>query len=210
MSSEHDGIGPKYTALQVGVVTRNDDPLKLGRVRVRIAGLIEPESDWALPLGGLGAGSLRRGFYDPPDVGAEVAVFFHGGDVDRPYFLASNWGVPNGVRETPGPVGGYATPQYDTTPGTPPEVTAEEAPRIKAYETAKWVMVFDDRDGHEAFYVENKASGDHIKLLGAPRFGCELSITGTLRLKGEGQVVIESSNVTVNDRVVLPSSKPIS
>ena len=77
----------KLPYMYVGVVTKNDDPEKLGRVKVRIPGLVDPESAWAFPMGAPGGGSKRHGFFSPPVVGAEVCVFFHGGDPDHPWFI---------------------------------------------------------------------------------------------------------------------------
>lgn len=72
--------------LFVGYVRENEDPERLGRVRVEIPGLIEPMSAWAPPIGGAG-GSAKRGVHDVPAVGATVAVFFHAGDEECPYYL---------------------------------------------------------------------------------------------------------------------------
>ena len=83
MSGEFDTTDPRYTALYIGVVTNRKDPEGLGRVKVRIPGLIEPESDFALPLGTLGGGSDRRGLFAVPEVGAEVGILFNQGDVDH-------------------------------------------------------------------------------------------------------------------------------
>lgn len=74
----------RLPGMYVGYVTTRDDPEQLGRVRVCIPGVLEPESAWAWPLGTLGGGSRNRGFFAVPEQGAEVAVFFNQGDVDAP------------------------------------------------------------------------------------------------------------------------------
>jgi hypothetical protein len=207
VSTEDDGFGGKFRAIYVGVVTENADPLKVGRVRLRIPGLLE-KSDWALPLGAVGGGTHRRGFYDPPDVGAEVAVFFHAGDPDKPCFLPGAWGAPGGVRETPGPVGGYATPLYSGAPGKPEEISPEDAPKVKSYETARWIMVFDDRAGKERLFIEDKKTGDHL-LFDGVKSQVELRVTTLLRIVVDGICSINANQLTLNDRPVLPTSKPI-
>lgn len=208
MSSEMDGFGDKWKALHVGVVTENADPDLLGRVKIRVPGLVEPSTDWALPLGNPGGGGMRRGLYAPPPVGAEVGVFFAGGEVDRPYFLPGNYGLPGGVRETPGPVGGYAPPTYLGEPGAAEEIAPEDAPLVKSFESDDWVIVLDDRPGKSSAKLENKVSGDHILMLGKPRYATEIRVTGTLRIVAEGQLDLQSNNITFNGVPFLNDGKP--
>lgn len=91
----------RLLGMYVGYVTKRDDEELLGRVRVCIPGVLEPESAWAWPLGTSGGGSKDRGFFAVPEEGAEVAVFFNQGNVDAPYYLAAHWGKPNGESEVP-------------------------------------------------------------------------------------------------------------
>ena len=79
----------RLLGMYVGYVTKRDDEEQLGRVRVCIPGVLEPESAWAWPLGTSGGGSKDRGFFAVPEEGAEVAVFFNQGNVDAPYYLAT-------------------------------------------------------------------------------------------------------------------------
>ncbi len=91
----------RLLGLYVGFVTKRDDPEQLGRVKVCVPGVLEPESAWAWPLGTAGGGSKNRGLFAVPEAGAEVAVFFNQGDVDAPYYLAAHWGKPGGESEVP-------------------------------------------------------------------------------------------------------------
>ena len=54
MAGEFDTDDPRYTALYIGEVVDRDDPEGLGRVRLRIPGLVDPASSWAFPLGTVG------------------------------------------------------------------------------------------------------------------------------------------------------------
>src|SRR5215471_17336448 len=119
MASEFDEEGDRYLGLYVGVVVKRDDDEKLGRVRVRVPGLIEPASAWAFPLGTVGGGSDARGFYAVPEVGAEVGVLFHQGDVDHPYYLCGHWGKPDGRTEVPTPIR---------------DLSKADAPQVRAFE----------------------------------------------------------------------------
>jgi uncharacterized protein involved in type VI secretion and phage assembly len=83
--------------VQVAVVTQNDDPDGLGRVRVRYPELGEDTAGWWARVAGPGAGR-DRGLMMTPLVGDEVLVAFEHGDVRRPLVLGALW---NG-EDTPG------------------------------------------------------------------------------------------------------------
>jgi len=83
--------------VQVAVVTQNDDPDKLGRVRVKYPELGEETEGWWARIAAPGAGG-DRGLMMTPLVDDEVLVAFEHGDVRRPLVLGALW---NG-EETPG------------------------------------------------------------------------------------------------------------
>lgn len=74
----------------VGIVTNNQDPDGLGRVKVRFPWLSDgEESHWAriaVPMAGGG-----RGLYFLPEVDDEVLVAFEHGDLRFPYVLGALW-----------------------------------------------------------------------------------------------------------------------
>lgn len=74
----------------VGVVTNNQDPDGLGRVKVRFPWLsAEEESFWArvaAPMAG-----KERGLYFLPEVDDEVLVAFEHGDARFPYVVGALW-----------------------------------------------------------------------------------------------------------------------
>lgn len=93
-------LQPGQTLL-VGKVTNNQDPKKLGRVRVTFPTLTEEhESNWARVVS-VGAGA-NRGFDCLPEIGDEVLVAFEHGDIHRPYILGGVW---NGKDAPPEKVG---------------------------------------------------------------------------------------------------------
>ena len=193
MAGEFDTDDPRYTGLYIGQVVDRADPERLGRVRVRVPGLVEPASAWAFPLGTVGGGSDRRGFFAVPEVGAEVGVLFHQGDVDHPYFLCGHWGKPDGATEVPEPV---------------KDLSVADTPQVRAFETGRFLLVFDDRAGHEALVIKDKRSGDQLELDGV---GMGITIKGTaaLILKADGVVSIEGTTVVINGRLVLPGGGSI-
>jgi hypothetical protein len=145
--------------VELGFVTRRDDPDGLGRVKVLIPGLFEPETpNWAEPLGAPGGGSAQRGTFDPPAVDATVAVFFHRGDPDRPFYLVGPWGAPQGVSDAP----------------TGAEVEGDDRGQAVT-EDPEWLLQRDSRTASpvKRWRVRHKSSGlevvlegdDHLRLV---------------------------------------------
>jgi len=79
-----------FYGVVAGVVTNNQDPDKMHRVKVRFPWLsTDDESNWArvvCPMAG-----NRMGTYFLPEVGDEVLVAFEHGAIDHPYVIGSLW-----------------------------------------------------------------------------------------------------------------------
>lgn len=154
MENDPDRPDPPLLATYEGVVTRRDDPLRIGRVKVMVPGLVEPESDWALPRCVPGGGEAANGIYAVPEVGAEVVVWFAQGDPDAPRYAPGHWGAPGGSPQSPTPVR---------------ELSAEDAPKVRVWETPRHLLVFDCRGGSEAFRIVDKTTGDGVVYDAASR-----------------------------------------
>lgn len=192
MADDHDAELPANLAMYHGSVVENADPLKLGRVKVRVPAIVEPRSDWAFPLATGGAGE-GVGFFNVPKVGAEVAVWFKGGDEDQPFYAPAHW------------------PQTVSRPGAieAADVTPAEAPLIHVWETDNWTIVLDDRPGRSSLLIKDKQLGnDFIEIDGVTK-GVTIQGTVAIRIISTGAVQIQGAVVTINGRVVLPSGKPI-
>jgi uncharacterized protein involved in type VI secretion and phage assembly len=80
-----------------GIVTNNQDPEGLGRVKVKFPWLSEDnESDW-VRIATFMAGPDRGSFF-LPEVDDEVLVAFEHGDINRPFVIGALW---NGVDKPP-------------------------------------------------------------------------------------------------------------
>ncbi len=179
--------------LYIGVVTDRKDPKGLGRVRVRVPGLLEPASAWAYPLG-IGGGTRDRGLFFVPEEGAEVGLLFNQGDANHPYYLAAQWGKPGGESEVPSPARDAPT---------------EQVPDVKVLETGNWRITMDDRPGTDSsLVIENKATGDKVEFDGSTA-GITVEAKVALVLKAVGVVSIEGLKVQINGRTVRPGPDPI-
>lgn len=81
----------------IGLVTDNKDPLKLGRVRVKIPILSEQDATQWAPIVMPGAGK-NRGWFFIPELEDEVLVIFEHGDLNRPLVIGALW---NGIDGAP-------------------------------------------------------------------------------------------------------------
>jgi phage protein D/phage baseplate assembly protein gpV len=81
------GSGLAINSIVVGVVTNNNDPETLGRVKVSLPSLSDVESFWA-PVG-VPAGGSERGISMLPMPGDQVIVAFENGDPSFPYVIGS-------------------------------------------------------------------------------------------------------------------------
>jgi hypothetical protein len=210
MSNENPNQEAKFFALYTGVVIDRNDPRKLARVRVRVPGLIDEKSPWALPLGTFGGGyKVRRGFKFVPKVGAEIAVLFKMGDLDHPYYWAGNWGLPEDLTEVPG--GGKSPPIADELNAEGEDITAEEAPQIDTIETDSFLISFDERNGSEgkgSLYIRHKLSGDHVEYDGGSNAWI-VKATQAVELQSDGVINITANQVAINGRIVRNTTDPI-
>lgn len=174
-----DGGRPHLFGLHVGVVADRGDPEKLGRVRVRIPGVVEPASAWAWPMGHPGGGSEDRGVFWIPEQGAEVAVWFKGGDVDHPYYMPANWGAPRGgAKETP------------TASAGDPDI------RVLAF--GAYDIVIDTRGDTKKLSIVDKAAADnHLTFDGTTRT-LSISATTAITIESTGQIDINALVVAIN------------
>jgi len=179
---------PRFLGLHVGVVTDRDDPEGIGRVRVRIPGLIEPESAWAWPLGTGGGGAAQCGLFAVPPVGADVGVLFAGADPDCPAYLCGPWGKPAGRSEVP--------------------TEGQVGPDVRVLSTPTFAIVLDERNGGAALRIVNRRSGDIVEL-DATTNSISITATTELRLQATGRISIDALAVTINGRPVATSPEPI-
>ena len=187
-----DDVTDGLYGLHIGAVVSNADPLRLGRITVRIPGLIEPESEWALPLG-TGGGKDRRGNFNVPEKDAEVGIFFKGGCVDAPYWIGANWGLIGTTPEVPLPVR---------------TITPSDAAKVKAMESEHFLVVIDDRAATKGVYLQDKVTGDCVEIDGVKQ-GVRIKGTYAVMLESDGQVEISGLKVRINGREGLPGPRPI-
>lgn len=179
----------RLLGLHIGYVTDRKDPERLGRIRLCIPGLIEPESAWAFPLGTSGGGSKDSGFFAIPEAGAEVGVFFQMADITAPYYLAGHWGRPNGDSEVP-------------------EEARGETPDNRVISTRSFRIELDETQGQRKLKLTSKDTGASLTF-DAEANTVALEATTALTLRAVGSIRIDALEVVINGRIVRPTAGAI-
>jgi len=186
-----------YAAPEKGIVTDNNDPEGLYRVRVSIPGIVE-KTDWAYPFGGPGGGSKGRGGWVVPDVGALVVVFFIGGDIEHPVYACGWWGNDDGAGGGP------------EMPTEAQAVDPAEAYQVQTIvETKNWKVWADEREGKEQLAIQDK--DDDTTYIQINKTSGVITISGSVgvRIISDGAVEITASTLTLNGKAVVPNGVPI-
>jgi uncharacterized protein involved in type VI secretion and phage assembly len=84
--STREAVASHISGVVIGIVTNNQDPEELSRVKVQFPWLSDDdESHWA-PVVTL-VKEANQNIYEVPEVGSEVLVAFEHGDIRFPYVL---------------------------------------------------------------------------------------------------------------------------
>ena len=95
-------VDNRYYGKYRGIVTDNNDPDDLGRVKATVQQLLDAEATgWALPAFIYG-GLSEQGFFAVPDVGAGVWIEFERGDLSYPIW-SGTWYTSGSVPESAKP-----------------------------------------------------------------------------------------------------------
>jgi len=155
-----------------GVVTDNQDPLMIGRIRARVPDVMgDLESGWAMPC--LPFAGSGMGFFALPTVDAGVWIEFEHGDPDYPIWSGCWWGS---VAEVP------------------PILIAPPYKKVLLKTEGGHSLIFDDTPGIGGITLET-SSGQKIVL---SALGVEITTGqgGTIKMTGP-QVSINNGALEV-------------
>lgn len=173
----------RFYGVTIGVVTNNQDPEGLGRVKVRLPWLTDDdESHWARVVAPMAGND--RGLYALPEVDDEVLVAFEHGIVEFPYVLGALW---NGKDK-------------------PPESNDDGKNNRRTIKSRSGHIVrLDDSDGAEKIEIVDKtgknsitfdASANTITIRADQDIAIESS-NGNLKLSGKGVEITSQGAVKV-------------
>lgn len=166
-----DESNTRFYGVTIAIVTNNQDPENLGRVKVKYPWLSEEtESGWARVLTPMAGGD--RGFYFLPEVEDEVLVAFEQGDINFPYILGALW---NGKDK-------------------PPMVNKDGKNNQRIIKSRSGhQIVLDDTEGEEKIIIQDK-TGDNQIVIDSKDNKMNIDVEGDLTIYTNGKIVLKSSD----------------
>lgn len=206
----------KVDSLVVGIVTNNNDPDKLGRVKIMLPFLSEQETFWAPVL--LPAAGKERGVSMLPVPDEQVIVAFENGDPSFPIVLGS---VFNG-KDTPGEEMAVQDGSFALKSDHKALIAAQEDINLRT-DKGKWVIDVKGGDITETVKAGAGGSGNYTgtfdgayKLtstqavtveskmgitIKAPQISVEAQ--GQLSVKSQGVLSLEGATVQINGQAAV-------
>lgn len=164
-----------FSGVTIALVTNNQDPDGLGRVKVKFPWLSEKEeSSWARilsPMAGNG-----RGIYFLPEVDDEVLVAFEQGNMASPYILGALW---NGKDKPP--------------------VTNDDGKNNQRVIKSRsgHQIILDDTEGEEQIIIQDKTGKNQI-LINSKDNKMNIKVEKDLTIETKGKIIFKSSNDDVS------------
>jgi uncharacterized protein involved in type VI secretion and phage assembly len=168
-----------------GIVVDNQDPAKLGRLRLRVPSVLGRDvvTGWAMPCTPYG-GASGQGLLFIPDVGAGVWTEFEEGDLEFPIWVGTFWTQPDGTSELPKP--------NKATDGSEQDAI-QDPPTAKIVKTAKGHTVqLEDGDGAEMILIREGQKG-HFIAMDQDGITIKDSHGNTIRLTSSGITVADAT-----------------
>ena len=222
-----DSTRVNYNLFYRGIVVDINDPLKLGRARIRVPSIhgtnkqnsnyvSDMNIPWAFPAIWSSAGN-DQGMFDPPTPGTRVFMTYEAGDSKYPIYFG---GIPTKMGEN----AKYYKPQMGILMGAGQEITDDDY--IKDLVTGKEKVIYksfkgatiiiDDFDGNESLKIIDQSGqsftmGNKGDML--PRRGNKLGVSSEsymeltnnrgekIRIQ-EGKVIIDGDETQINSKHV--------
>jgi len=167
----HNSTNNKFYGVVIGIVTNNQDPEKLGRVKVKFPNLsMDDESNWARiasPMAG-----KNRGLYYLPEIEDEVLVIFEQGDINFPYVLGGLW---NG-KDNP--------PVYQNNDKSDQRI-------IQSRSGHK--IILDDTKDKENILIQDSTGKNQI-MIDSKNNQITLKVDENISIESKGKITIKSSD----------------
>ncbi len=186
-----------------GIVTNNQDPEGLGRVKIKFPWLSdENETDW-VRIATLMAGGERGSFF-LPEVGDEVLVAFEHGDINHPFVIGALW---NGVDKPPETNSDGKNKIRKIKSRSGHEIIFNDdntamQEKIEIHTNSGHKIVLDDSIGQEKIEIVDKTGSNKISIDSVQN---SMSIESALQLKIKATIVeIEATaSLTLKSSAVL-------
>lgn len=170
-----------------GFVVSNEDPKKLGRLKVNVPSVLGDAivTGWATPCLPYG-GQPNEGALFIPDAGAGVWVEFEQGNLDAPIWVGAFWSAPDGETEIPKP----------NDPDGAEQSAVQDPVTRKIIKTKKGHTIqFEDKDGEETVIIVHKVDDEKKNVITMDKTG--ITITDFTK----NQIAMTDSAFTITAKV---------
>ena len=178
----------------IGIVTNNQDPDAMGRVKVRFPWRDDGDESYWARIATLMAGD-DRGCFFLPEVGDEVLVAFDHGDIHHPYILGALW---NGVDTPPETNADGKNNIRKIKSRSGHEIIFDDnqeqmKEKIEVHTKAGHKILLDDSAGQEKIEIVDKTGSNSIKIDSVQN---SITIESAMQLKLKSQMIeIESGTM---------------
>ncbi|HEV2915047.1 MAG TPA: phage baseplate assembly protein V [Pyrinomonadaceae bacterium] len=186
-------ITGRMYGVAVGIVTNNQDPEKLGRVKVIYPWLSDSEESYWARVATLMAGKDRGSFY-LPEVDDEVLLAFEHGDVRFPYVVGMLWN-------------GKDTPRYDNGDGKNDKrvITSrsghefvfddnDQKGMVVIHTKKNHIITLDDSSGSEKISIVDKSGSNSVEIDSNQN---SITVKSAMKLTLESQVIEIKAGATM-------------
>jgi hypothetical protein len=185
-----------------GTVVDNNDPKKMGRLRLRVPNALGPDvvTGWAtacIPYGG----ADQQGCLFIPALDAGVWVEFEGGDREFPIWSGTYVSMPDGSTEAPKP---------NNADGSTGEIGSDPASCKTIKTAAGHTLQFEDATGTETIHLQHGVHGHRVTLdksgvaVTEGEGGHSITMDSqaiTLQYKGGDAITIDSSGIHIGGMI---------
>jgi uncharacterized protein involved in type VI secretion and phage assembly len=174
-------------SLVIGIVTNNDDPEKMGRVRVKFPDLDATQEGWWARVASVSA-TGGRGIMMMPLVDDEVVVGFEHGDPRRPFVLGSLWNGTTKPDKLAAEGGGKPDGSFNLRSdkkvaiGSGADMSISSDAKMDAKATSDFSLQADGK-------LALTGNGSEISITGA---------AGSVVIKQDGSITIKGTQITVD------------
>jgi uncharacterized protein involved in type VI secretion and phage assembly len=201
----------RVNGVATGIITKNDDPEGLGRVKVHFPWLSDQnETDWVRICSLMTGTDMGAIFL--PEVDDEVLVAFEKGDINRPFVLGSLWNSEvkpkennsngkNNIRQITSRSGHQII--FDDT---------ENKENLVIHSKSGHKIILNDEEQSEKITIKDKSENNSIEIdssqnsititsqqnMTIKATNIKIEATGTMSLKSQGTMSINGSLVKIN------------
>lgn len=176
--TEDEQVGARQTGVAVATVKDNEDPEKLGRVKVAYPWRdTDDTSDWARIATPMAGGTYGAFFL--PEVGDQVLVAFEDGDIHHPFVIGSLWSGQTKPPEN-NASGDNDLRVIESRKGHRIELDDNKSEAKVTIETdAGHTIKLEDKSGSEKITIEDQSGNNTITLDSAAG---EISLSGDKKI----------------------------